>query len=60
MEDQIHEFKHKFREAYPYVSSEADDDMILEFIETHKGDIDKAIHLFYDYLLAEGLGDVQL
>jgi hypothetical protein len=59
MEEKVEEFKDHWAEYKGYISLELEDYQIAEFIERAGGSIEKAVDWAADYLLANGLAEVQ-
>jgi len=58
MEAKVEEFKSLWSETKSYISLELEDYEIVDFIE-RGGSIERAVDLASDYLLANGLADVE-
>lgn len=57
-EDRIAEFKRLWDDKYSYISMELEDYEIIDFLERYRS-IERAVDGATDYLLSQGLADVQ-
>lgn len=58
MEEKVNEFKILWNERYSYISLELEDYEIAEFIDRYSGNIELAADGASDYLLSQGLAEV--
>ena len=57
----LDEFKESFAKHYGYISHSQTDEQLEQYLEDCKSEtLEKAMDLFQDYLLSQGLCDVQL
>lgn len=59
MDKRIAEFKEHWNKHYSYISLELDDDEIVTFLQRFPNSITTATDMAADYLLAQGLAEVQ-
>jgi hypothetical protein len=59
MEQKVEEFKEYWKEHKNFISLELEDHEIVEFLERANNRIQLAVEWASDYLLANGLADVQ-